>query len=197
MFLSFQSFVTTPLIREKIYKGIFTGMLSSRFNNLNVTEIKLMFLLSNNLSNKSLFFALLLILEKIALGTFSFVFTKKSIANFNIKKQLKLGAIYTLTNESKDQFLRTFVAYSLKKIDTNLIFYSSNSISYSFTKNNLAFGLQKILFNFLFSINHKDYELFAPFFENMVYGVHIYFYTHFRNFFLNRLILSQYNLILN
>lgn len=197
MFLSFQSFVTTSLIREKIYKGFCTAMLSSRFTNLNVTEIKLMFLLSNNLNNKSLFFALLLILEKITLGTFSFVFTKKSIANFNIKKQLKLGAIYTITNEFKDQFLRTFSAYSLKKIDTNLIFYSNNFISYSFTKNNLAFGLQKVLFNFLFSINHKDYELFAPLFENMVYGVHIYFYTSFRNFFLNRLILSQYNLILN
>jgi hypothetical protein len=195
MFSPFQSFVTTSIIREKLYKGFSYVSSRSSLLHLDISDVKLMFLLSNNLNNKTIFFALLLLLEKVSLTTFSFVITKKSIANFNIKKQLKLGAVYTLTNEKKNQFLRLFMAYSLKKIDLHSFFYSNDSIRYSFSKQMLALGLQRILFNLLISINSRDYELFAPLFENMVYGVHIYFYTNFRNFFINRLLLSQYNIL--
>jgi ribosomal protein L5 len=195
MLSSFQLFISTPLVREKLYKGFPRINTYSSFLGLDVSEIKLMFLLSNNLSNKSMFFALLLLLEKMTLTTFSFVITKKSIANFNIKKQLKIGAVYTLTHEKKNQFVRLFTAYSLKKIDVHSFFYFSEGIRFSFNKQVIALGLQRILFNLLISVNAKDYDLFAPLFENMVYGVHIYFYTNFRNFFINRLLLSQYNIL--
>jgi hypothetical protein len=194
MFNSFQSFITSPLIREKIYKGFNKFSLNG---SVAISEVKLMFLLTNNINNKSIFFALLLLLEKLTLSTFSFVITKKSIANFNIKKHLKLGAIYTLTHDQKDQFLRLFTPYSLKKMDSNVFFHSVNYIRCSSNSSVLALGLQKILFNLLLSVNHQDYELFAPLFENMVYGVHIYFYTHFRNFFINRLLLSQYSILIS
>jgi len=193
MFSSFQSFVTGSVVREKLYKGFHKISLSKA---LDICEIKVMFLLTNSLNNKSIFFALLLLLEKITLSSFSFVITKKSIANFNIKKQLKLGALYTITGAKKDQFLRLFIPYSLKKLDSNIFFHSFNYIKYSCGEHIIAFGIQKILFNVLFSINQADYELFAPLFENMVYGVHIYFYTHFRNFFINRLLISQYGILI-
>lgn len=197
MLSSFYLNILSPVLREKLYKGFEKVPATYIFNGLCIKEIKIMFLFSNTLSNKSIFFAFLLLLEKITLCTFSFIITKKSIANFNIKKQLKLGAIFTLTDIQKNQFLRLFMSYSLGKLDANTFFYSTNFIKYSFAKEYLSFGLQKILFNLLISLNNRDYELFAPLFENMVYGVHIYFYTSFRNFFINRLILSQYNLIIS
>jgi hypothetical protein len=91
-----------------------------------------------------------------------------------------------------------FSTYSLKKLDNSFIFFDTNNtyMKYTFTKKTLGFGLQQVLFNILFTLNTTDYELFAPLFENMVYGVHIYFYTNFRNYFLNRLILSQYGIII-
>ncbi len=201
----FQLSLTSGVLREKIYKGLpsivsisNTNFASISSSSLDISNIRVMFLLSNNALNKSIFFALLLLLEKITLGTFCFVFTKKAIANFNIKKQLKLGAIYTLTNKYKDQFIRMFSVYSLKKLDNNFIFFDTNNryIKYSFNKQTFGLGLQQVLFNVLFTLNNSDYELFAPLFENMVYGVHIYFYTHFRNYFINRLILSQYGIMI-
>lgn len=187
----------SSLIREKIYRGLFTIPMSTSLLGYNVTQVKLMFLLSNNLSNKPIFFALLLLLEKLTLSTFTFVFTRKSIANFNIKKKLKFGAVFTMTELQKDQFLRIFMSYSLQKLDPSIFFHSRDFIRYSFTKESLSFGLQKVLFNLLISLNSRDYELFAPLFESMVYGVHIYFYTNFRNFFMNRLLLSQYNILIS
>jgi hypothetical protein len=193
------------IIREKVYKGlpsISPILISNSYNlslsSLDINTVRIIFLLSNSAINKSIFFALLLLLEKITLNTFRFITTKKAIANFNIKKQLSFGAIYTLTNKYKDQFIRMFSNYSLKKLENNIIFFDTNNtyVKYAFNKKTLGFGLQQVLFNILFTLNSTDYDLFAPLFENMVYGVHIYFYTHFRNYFINRLILSQYNIVI-
>lgn len=193
----FQLFNTSNLIREKLYKGLHNFSLQNYMHRLDINEIKIMFLLSNNILNKPVFYALLLILEKITLTNFTFIFTKKAIANFNIKKQLKLGAVYTLRNTMKDQFIRLFTSYSLYKIYSAPIFINKNTnqIRLSYHKDNIAFGLQKILFNVLFSSNIRDFELFSSIFENMIYGVHIYIYTYFRNYFINKLILSQYNIL--
>jgi ribosomal protein L5 len=197
MLYNYSNLVYSSCFREKLYSGL------SHFNSKNsllscwsVHEVKLVFLLSNLSINKTIFTALLLLLEKLTLNTFSFIISHKTIATFNIKKNLRIGAVFTLRNFRKDQFLKSFINYSIKKLNKHSIFYKrvNGSLKVSFESDLVSFGLQKVLFNHLISFNNEDYQLLSPLFENMTYGVNIYFFSFFRNYFINRLILSQYGI---
>lgn len=196
MFYNYANLINGSHLREKLYKGLETLSFKDSYNCWSINEIKLMFLLSNTLINKSIFLALLVLLEKVTLTNFSFVLSKKTIANFNIKKKLKIGAIFTIRGFEKDQFLRTFKLYSLHKIHNSPVFYSKENKNFkiSLSNQNISLGIQQILFLGGISINNPDYILIYSLFENLSYGLHIYFYSMFRNFYLNRLILSQYGI---
>lgn len=197
----FQYFVTNSIIREKLYKSFLINKRIRQHFNLNINEIRIVFLLNNNILNKPIFFCLLLILEKITLNQFTFILSKQSIAQFNIKKCIKFGACYTIRGILKDQFLRVLTSYSLKKVDTSSMFISTykneDALRFQFAFSNLSIGFTRILFNFLFSINGRDYDIFAPIFEDMVYGFYFIVYSSYRNYFLNRLLLSQYNIVIH
>jgi hypothetical protein len=45
-------------------------------------------------------------------------------------------------------------------------------------------------------LSRRDYELFFPVFEKITAGIYIHLYSNYRNFLINRLILSQYGLMI-
>jgi ribosomal protein L5 len=196
MLYNYTNLVNGSHFREKLYKGLKSLNLISSYNSWGISEIKLMFLLSNTIINKSIFLALLILIEKITLTNFSFVLSKKTIANFNVKKKLKVGAVFTIRGFEKEQFLRLFKSYSLHKINNSPVFYNKESKNFKISLSNhtISLGIQQILFLGGISLNNPDYALMSSLFENLSYGLHIYFYSMFRNFYLNRLIMSQYGI---
>lgn len=196
MFFNYSNFILNSSVREKLYKALtYVQGEDSMLTCWSIQEVKILFLLSNSLSNKYIFFSLLLLLEKLTLNNFSFVLSKNTIANFNVKKNLKVGALVTMRSFNKDQFLKLFFNYSLKKLGNQVIYYNRGLKCFNMNASLMAFGLQKVLFQGPISLNRQDYDLFSVFFENMVYGINIYFFSFFRNYFINRLILSQYGII--
>lgn len=217
MLYDINSLLRSTNIKEKIYKGIKIIYFNSKPRQykyyFNIDSININFLFKNMYWHRLLFYACLILLEKLTLSRFKFLKIKKSVTNFNTREGLITGASYWLRNYKKDRFIHIFTNYFFKKLNYNFILtpkehHINNIIKYKnyyeipemelyFNRNAINIGFRKFLFNSIFSSNDIDYEFFLPIYQQYMSGMNINLYFNYRSLLVNRLILSHHNININ